>query len=49
MDKRGYLYRLINEHLLATNLLKDYNGIMICNKTGDNIGTIINKQYMKQV
>ena len=28
-------------------MLKDYNGIMICNKTGNNIGTIINKQYMK--
>ena len=40
LDNKKYLYYLINKYLIAANLLKDYN-IIICNKTGDNIKTII--------
>ena len=47
LDNRRYLYYLINKHIKSPNMLKDYN-IMICNKTGDNLATILQKNYMKK-
>ena len=46
LDDRKLLNDLIMKHIKAANLLKD-NKIMICNKTGDNLQTIINKSYWK--
>ena len=44
LDNRRYLYYLLIKHFKAANMLKNYN-IMICNKTGDNIATILQKNY----
>ena len=46
LDDRNLLNNLIVKHIKAANLLKEYK-IMICNKTGDNLQTIINKSYWK--
>ena len=41
LDKRGELYQLIEEHLSATNMLKDYNDIIIYNNIYNKISNII--------
>ena len=45
LDDRRLLKDLIVKNIKAANLLKDYK-IMICNKTGDNLQTIINKKSL---
>ena len=44
LDDRNLLNKLIFKYIKSANLLKDYK-IMICNKTGDNLYTIINKSH----
>ena len=45
LDDRKLLKDLIVKNIKAANLLKDYK-IMICNKTVDNLQTIINKKSL---
>ena len=45
LDNHSFLKYLIKTHLFDANMLKDHK-IIICNKTGNNIGKIINYSYI---